>query len=63
MNEIEVQTKLKCIYSGSCDMINAINSISAELKQLNSNVQIELIDNESYGYEMVQFTKFSNKGH
>ena len=38
MNEIEVQTKLKCIYSGSCDMINAINSISAELKQLNSNV-------------------------
>jgi hypothetical protein len=58
LNEIEVQTKLKCNYSGSCDMINAINSISAELKQLNSNVQIELISDEFDGYEMVQFTKF-----
>jgi len=58
MNEIEVQTKLKFIYSGSCDIINTIKSISAELKQLNSNVQIELIDDEFDGYEMIQLTKF-----
>lgn len=58
MNEIEVQTRLKCNYDGSCDMVNAIESIALELKQLNSSVQIELINDEFDGYEVVQFTKF-----
>ena len=58
MNEIEVQSKIRCDYNDSCDMLNAIIAISNELKRLNSNVQIELINEEFDGYEMVKFTKF-----